>query len=476
VDVDLGRIVTCRDGESHRCLVCPHGQCCRMSRPRAVAVCIDSGEMGVIETRSSRVSTRVIAERQKGACQPIACPLLGIGLMDRDMDRLFSETRATDRLAGDLGRSTLMGRKSRPQLLDVAGRPVEVRRSLRQQCPSVPGVYGMVDGQGELIYVGMSGRLRDRLLTYFTKGPPEAKEQRVAARAHRVMWELVPHELVAQLRELELIRRWSPRFNAAGRPGRRENGFIYLTRSDAPRFRTAGRLPPGYRRCWGPIPLTRRTRAAVKRLNTLFLLRDCPDRTTIRFTQQHLLFADHLQVGCVRGQLGTCLAPCAGSGSRDAYAGAVDDACRLLDGRDCRFIEELEDAMRQAAAGQRYEQAASHRDDWQSLNLLVDQLDLVRRVRDEFAGVHVLPGTRKAVWWLIVAAGKVARIVRQPGSPNAARRCLELLDDTFSRATGGTVEDYEQMRLVRSWHRQHPQVRGGIIAFNDARRYCSHRC
>ena len=34
--------------------------------------------------------------------------------------------------------------------LDVADDPAETRRRLRQQCPLVPGVYGMIDANGEL--------------------------------------------------------------------------------------------------------------------------------------------------------------------------------------------------------------------------------------------------------------------------------------------------------------------------------------
>ncbi len=42
-----------------------------------------------------------------------------------------------------------------------------MRSQVRLLCPSKPGVYGMIDRDGELIYVGKAKNLRVRLLSYF---------------------------------------------------------------------------------------------------------------------------------------------------------------------------------------------------------------------------------------------------------------------------------------------------------------------
>ena len=123
------------------------------------------------------------------------------------------------------------------EMLDATMEPREVRRRLRALCPSSPGVYGMVDREGQLIYVGMSAKLCDRLLTYFTAGDEGAKEQRIAKHASQVIWETGAHEFSVQLRELELIRRWRPRFNRRGRLDSDRCGCICLSnggRNDFP--------------------------------------------------------------------------------------------------------------------------------------------------------------------------------------------------------------------------------------------------
>ncbi len=389
------------------------------------------------------------------------------------MDGLFSESWSAEAAFTNFGASAVVEQKSHMEVLNVDDAPACIRKQLRHQCPRLPGVYGMVDQHRELIYVGMSSRLRDRLLTYFTKGPAKAKEQRIAARARRLIWEVGDHELAVRLRELELIRRWLPRFNSVGRPGRREVGYIYLSPGEAPNFRFGRRLPTACRQCWGPLPLSRRTRAAIKRLNRLFLLRDCPDRTPVRFSEQLSLLAEHGSPACIRHGMGTCLAPCAGDRSREDYFRGIDEATAFLEGRDRGIIDRYELAMNNAASAQRYEQAAAHRDTWQSLSALWDQLELLRTARRDHSGIYTLRGCSGKTWWALTAAGKVARIVRQPASRRAARKSLGLIKATFSQRGLAEPEDYDQMRIFVTWCRQHPQQHESMMFPDQAQEFCS---
>src|SRR5688572_12097883 len=67
--------------------------------------------------------------------------------------------------------------------LRVVNNLTEVRRAVRDDCPALPGVYGVLDARGELAYVGMSTALRKRLITYFQTGSAIRKEQAIAAHA-----------------------------------------------------------------------------------------------------------------------------------------------------------------------------------------------------------------------------------------------------------------------------------------------------
>ncbi len=145
------------------------------------------------------------------------------------------------------GRSRYLPFRAQLRGLRVAKDLAEVRRALRDECPALPGVYGVVDSRAEAGLCRHVDGPAKAAVTYFQSGSAIRKEQAIAAHARTVVWEVAGHELAAQLRELELIRRHQPRFNVKGRQPIRPLGFIYLSREDAPRFRIARRVPRGVR-------------------------------------------------------------------------------------------------------------------------------------------------------------------------------------------------------------------------------------
>ena len=188
--------------------------------------------------------------------------------------------------------------------------PRETRKLIRQAAPHVPGVYGMVDREGELIYVGQSKSLRNRLVSYFAGSAP-SKAQRIIAHTHRLIWETAPDELAALLRELELIRLWRPRFNVRGQPNRRRPAYLVLGRGPAPYVYLAAAPSSGDTAVFGPLRPTRYCRRAVHALNDYFQLRDCGQQVPIRLADQQEMFISENTALCLRYNLGTCLAPCA---------------------------------------------------------------------------------------------------------------------------------------------------------------------
>ena len=396
------------------------------------------------------------------------------------MDGLFENPRVANELFTGFGASPCALHRAVAETLDLAGDACDVRRSLRARCPRRPGVYGMLDAEGRLIYVGMSARLRDRLLTYFTKGRPDAKEQRIAGHAARLVWEVGDHELTVQLRELELIRYWRPRFNARGRPGRQEIGYIYVAAGEAPNLRAGRRVPQAAPFCWGPLPLSRRVRAAVQQLNHLFHLRDCPDRTPIRYAEQLTLLDQDGHPACLRGEIGTCLAPCSGQRTQQDYQQEIAAARALLDGRDTTRIRCYEQCMHDAASRCAFEDAARYRDTFAQLTLLHDQLQLLRSVQRDFWFVYPIQGCSTSrrpatVKWIVIAGGTLLAVLREPQTPAAARRCLDLLQNGFADRQFPVSEDHDQIRLVAAWFRQHPDERGRTLDPDQAQAICRER-
>ncbi len=101
----------------------------------------------------------------------------------------------------DFGEDTLYPYAS-PGLQSVdADSTAQLRAQVRQQLPREPGVYGMLDVIGRLIYVGKSKSLRNRVLSYFLPNNEEDKAGRIVQSTRTIVWETQPSEFAALVRE-----------------------------------------------------------------------------------------------------------------------------------------------------------------------------------------------------------------------------------------------------------------------------------
>lgn len=400
---------------------------------------------------------------------------------------LDTASRPIGRPVEELGKSRFHSRRSRTSFLPVTADAKEFRASIREHVPESPGVYAMVDREEMVVYVGKSIQLKDRVLNYFVDTPSAPgdrthprKEHRVGTHARRLLWQPVGHELVALLRELELIQSLRPRFNVRGAADRGRSGYVYLTADEAPTFRTAPTPPGNCVRSWGPMLLTRTVHEAVERMNHTFGLRDCTTRAHIVYRDQGLLWDEHHEAGCFRAAFGACLSPCAKGCTRGEYSSAIRRAIAFLDGEDTGVLQDLRVQMEQAAAEQKFERAARLRDTYECLDLLDGELSLLRDTPDGMA-IFVLPvpdATGKPHWLLFVA-GVAVRSVLPPTSRRRAEQTKAELMKLRSRGRGGvnlTVDfECESVRTVAGWFRQNPMAIDAAISIDEAISECDRQ-
>ena len=103
-------------------------------------------------------------------------------------------------------------------------------------------------------------------MSYF-RDSRDPKAGRILQHTHTLVWETVPDEFAALVRELELIRRHRPRFNVLGQPGRQRYCYVCLGRAPAP-YAYVSRAPTGKDLgVYGPFTSAMRAGEAVRRLN-----------------------------------------------------------------------------------------------------------------------------------------------------------------------------------------------------------------
>ncbi len=343
---------------------------------------------------------------------------------------------------------------------------------VRARCRAIPGVYGMIDSEGELIYVGKSRALVRRLASYF-RAPADEKSARILARAARLAWEPVCHEFAALFRELELIRRFRPRYNLRGQPGRRSIAWLYVSSMPSGRACLAHRPPVDALRVYGPMLSTARIREAVRLVNSQYQLCDCPSRIKLHWPEQLELLPMNREPKCARFDLGQCLAPCAGLCSTSKYHHQLAGLIAFLEGRDCTLLAGLFERMRRAAADHKYELAAALRDQWQALAGLADELERLRDSRRQASYIYNAIDVHGPSRWCLMLQGRLRRILPAPEGTVTADRCRRWLESVYAdRHANGDIEDVEGARLAARWFKTHPDESRRVISPSQAWQIC----
>lgn len=377
------------------------------------------------------------------------------------MEGLFSR-----RTFKDFGPNALFPSADAARIHRISGsRPAKLQVKVRAECPRLPGVYGMVNAVGELIYVGKAKYLRARLLGYFRPRSRDPKAGRIVHQARALVWEPASSEFAALLRELELIRRWQPRFNVQGQPTRRRRCYVCIGHRPAPYIHLSAR--PGTRAVsrYGPIPAGHRAREAVRHLNDLFRLRDCPQSQEMVFADQRELFPVVRAAGCIRYEIGTCLGPCAAACSQRDYAAQVRVARAFLEGRDTRALGKFEREMADASRRMDFERAAILRDKLDVLRWLADRLEFMRRARTQHSFIYPVPGHDGSVVWYLIHQGQVRAAVSAPHDAASRETTATLIESIYrQRSSSWPGEEIDGVLLVAGWFRRHPEERGRTIS------------
>jgi excinuclease ABC subunit C len=334
----------------------------------------------------------------------------------------------------------------------------ELKKRVMESCPKVPGVYGMLDRKGSLIYVGKSKSLRSRLLSYFAASNAREKGGRIIEKSRAIQWETQPSEFAALVREQHLIRKFSPRWNVQGVPHRQRPVYLCLGRSPA-FFFLAAVPPPDCIGVEGPFLGAMRMRRAVDSLNKVFRLRDCSEKQLFHFAEQLQLFDLEHRPGCLRLEVGTCVGPCAAACTRSEYEQQVSAAESFLDGFNHEPLLVVREQMNQAVANRQYELAGRAHETIKTLEYLHRKLLMLARARRRYTFIYAAPGYDGCGAWYLIHCGEIADVVAAPRN----RREYDLLSEriahwasvTSERLTRGHGQYPHTLQLVASWFRKH---------------------
>ena len=214
-----------------------------------------------------------------------------------------------------------------------------------------PGVYVMRDPNGEPMYVGKAGNLKNRVSSYFNKTGQNNKTRLMMASLADIDIQRTRSEIEALLLENNLIKRLRPRFNILLRDDKSYPHLRLSTDKQYPGLSLHRGGTRGKGRFFGPYANTGSVRTILGELQKVIPIRQC-----------HETYFRNRSRPCLQYQIKRCSAPCVGLISVADYQHEVDQVVMLLQGKNREINGLFEKMMEKAASALDFESAAIFRD------------------------------------------------------------------------------------------------------------------
>jgi excinuclease ABC subunit C len=231
----------------------------------------------------------------------------------------------------------------------AAGRAVILNYA--KLAPSSPGVYRMIDANGEVLYVGKAKSIRKRIIVYARPTGYDPRIERMIAATAALEFVSTATETEALLLEANLIKRLRPRFNVLLRDDKSFPYILITANHWAPQIlkHRGGRTRQG--NYYGPFASVWAVNRTITALQRAFLLRSCSDPFFESRTRPCLLY-----------QIKRCSGPCTREIDFAEYGKLVREANAFLSGKSQAVKDALAAQMEKASGTLEFERAAIYRD------------------------------------------------------------------------------------------------------------------
>ena len=266
--------------------------------------------------------------------------------------------------------------------------------------PAKPGVYLFRDERGEVLYIGKAKSLRPRVRSYFQagRGDTRASIPNLVTRIADLDVIVTRTEVEALHLEQNLVKRHRPPFNVRLRDDKSFPYIAVTVEDDYPRVMfTRERHRRGVR-YFGPYANAKKVRETLDVLNRVFQFRPCEGPKPGR----------HSGIPCLDFHIERCHAPCVDYISKQDYGEIIEGVVNFLSGDTKTIVRELQRQMAEAAADERFEDAARYRNRLFAIENLAERQGADRR---ETGSIDVLgvaaEGDRAAVQVFPLRGGKM---------------------------------------------------------------------
>lgn len=263
--------------------------------------------------------------------------------------------------------------------------------------PDNPGVYMMLDEQGEIIYVGKAKNLKNRLRSYFFNlSNRTAKVMAMLEHVADFRYIICASEVDALLTENNLIKKHSPKYNILLKDDKAYPFLRIDMHEPYPRIELVRKLKNDGAKYFGPYMQSVSIKDIFDLIHTAFAVRECK-RDLSKPSRP-----------CLNMHLGRCLAPCTHKVSEQEYKAEMQKVIDFLKGNDREVEKTLKEKMMKFAAEENFEVALNYRNKLALLDKLVrKQVSALPKDFNLDVFAFETNGVVSAISMLVVRAGKL---------------------------------------------------------------------
>jgi len=228
---------------------------------------------------------------------------------------------------------------------------VAVIRRAAKTLSTHPGVYRMLNTNGDVLYVGKAKNLRKRVSAYARATGHDGRIIKMIAQTAGLEIIITQTEAEALLLEANLIKKWRPRYNVVLRDDK-SHPYIFLPADHSwPRLEKHRGTRNRAGEYFGPFASAGAVNRTLNALQRAFPLRTCSDSIFKGRTRP-----------CLQYQIKRCVAPCVDYVSLNDYTKMVEETRQFLSGESDKVGKDLAERMQVASRQLEFETAVVLRD------------------------------------------------------------------------------------------------------------------
>ncbi|MBO5655358.1 MAG: excinuclease ABC subunit UvrC [Clostridia bacterium] len=262
--------------------------------------------------------------------------------------------------------------------------------------PENPGVYLMLDKEGNIIYVGKAKNLKNRLRQYFHNSVKTVKVMAMLEHVCDFRYIICATEVDALVTENNLIKKHSPQYNILLKDDKSYPFIRINIKEEYPTLSLVRTLKNDGAKYFGPYMQSVNIKDIFDLIHSAFRVRDC-HRDMSKPTRP-----------CLNAHLDRCLAPCSGKVTKEEYQKEISKVVSFLKGNDREVERVLTERMHHFADEENFEVALKYKEKLAVLDKLVrKQVSALPKDFNLDVFAYESNGIKTAVNMLVVRGGKL---------------------------------------------------------------------